>query len=184
MKQWIIGKQKHFAVLAVLLVYLFAANPFYTHFFLKNGKPVSSNVPLPAPANTRTPNTVVIYKLADMQPVRIDGQDLYQIRGFAFRASSPEEENKISIVLSSQNQNLVFSTSTVPHPNMIQSYSSYTKGMDHDEFSMLLSDAVLKPGTYQVGILLEETGGSLRSYVRTGSVITKTPNTIKYIPAP
>ncbi len=184
MKRWINGKEKHFAVLAVLLVYLFAANPIYVHFFLKNGKPVSSNVALPAPANTMVSNTKVVYKLADMQPVRIDGQNLYQIRGFAFRASSPEEENKISIVLSALGQNLVFPTSTVPHPNMIQSYSGYTQGMDHDEFSMLLSNAVLKPGTYQVGILLEETGGSIRSYVRTGAVIKKTPNTIKYIPAP
>jgi hypothetical protein len=184
MKRWIIGKQKHFAILAVLLVYLFAANPIYTHFFLKNGKPVSSNVALPAPSSTMVYNSRIVFKLADMQPVRIDGQNLYQIRGFAFEASNPVKENKISIVLSTKNQNQVFPTSTVPHPNMIQSYSGYTKGMDHDEFSMLLSDAVLKPGTYQVGILLEEIGGSTRSYVRTGSVIKKTPNTIKYIPAP
>jgi hypothetical protein len=178
MKNWITRNQKHLIIWAILIVYLFAANPIYIHFFLKNGKPVSENIALPPAAKT------VVFKLADMQPVRIDGQDLYQIRGFAFQNYDPSLANTITIVLSSKTQNIAFSTSSVDHPNMIESYPGYTQSMDHDEFSMLLADRVLEPGTYQVGILLEQTGGTTRSYVATGSTIIKTPNTIQYKAVP
>jgi hypothetical protein len=54
--------------------------------------------------------------------------------------------------------------------------------MDHAEFSLLISKNAVKPGTYQIGILLEKMDRSSRSFVNTSSTIQKTPNIIRYIP--
>ncbi len=172
MQDWIRGKNKHILIWAVLIIYAFSANSLYVHFFITDGKPVSSNIHLPAPGKG------IVYKLLNLEPVRYNGKDLYQIRGYAFFAASPEQENTITVVLSSKTQNMAFSTSTVPFPNMIESYPNYTKGMDHAEFRVLLDKDALPPGTYQVGILLGKQGTNDPAYVQTSSVIKKTPNTI------
>ena len=177
-KRWFKGKQKHILIWAVLLIYLFSANQLYIHFFLKNGKPLSTRVTLPAPSKD------LVYKLADMQVVQVDGEDLNEIKGYAFFPDEPELDTNISIVLSSPTQQYVFPTNSVAYPNMIESYPNYTPGMSGDEFSMLISKNVIKPGRYKIGILVEEQDGNRRSYVLTGSIIQKTPNTIQYMAGP
>ncbi len=177
MRNWIGRNAKHFLIWAVLLVYLFSANSLYVHFILKNGKPVSTNVALPAVAND------VIYKLADvLQPIRVDGQDLYEIKGYAFQRGNPKGTNTIRVVLSTEKSNLVFPTRDVQFPNMIESYPAYTKGMEQAEFSFLVSKNVLAPGTYKIGILLEAPGSGSPLYVVTSGKLQTTPNTIKYVP--
>lgn len=163
--------------MGVLLIYLIAANPVYVHFFMKNGKPAGQNVALPPSAQD------VVYALNALQPVRYEGQNLYELRGFAFNKAAPEQQNKITVVLNDQSRNFAFSTLPVQYPNMIESYPGYTPAMDAAEFSMLVSNDGLQPGTYQIGILLEQPGGGKQSFVRTGSVIQKTHNTIEYIAA-
>jgi hypothetical protein len=178
MKNWMDGKQKHILIWALLLIYLFSANQIYVLYFLKNGKPDSTNVFVPAQT------TGVIYIIADLQPVQINGESLYQLRGYAFDAANSLRKNTITIILSSRSQNLAFSTQAVPHPNMIESYPGFKSGMEGAEFSMLLSDDTLKPGTYQIGVLLEGQAGSSQNsgqkFVNTGSTIQKTPNTIRF----
>jgi hypothetical protein len=177
MKNWISGKQKHIIVWGVLLIYLLSANQLYVQLILKNGKPISTIAVVPA-------ETIgVIFRLSDfLQPLRVNGQDLVELKGYAFTSANPKAENKITIILNSATQNLAFSTRANPFPNMIESYKGYTRGMDHAEFSLLLSKNALKPGTYKIGILLEEIGGANQSYVLTGCSIQTTPNTIRYIP--
>ena len=111
-------------------------------------------------------------------------KELYELKGFAFEETAPLRENRITLILKSKTQTLAFPTSSVPQANMIQSYRGYMKGMDQAEFSTLLAKNVLKPGTYQVGLLLEEKKGTHRSYIVTGSTIQKTPNYIHYKQAP
>jgi len=177
MKRWFSGIQKHIIIWGVLLVYLFSANQLYVQYILKNGKPFSTAIDLPAQTNG------VTYRLSDfVQPLRYEGQDLVELKGYAFNAANPTAENKITIILSSADQKLAFQTRPDPFPNMIESYPNYTKGMDHAEFSLLLSKNALKPGTYKIGILLEDSRGASRAYVLTGSSIRKTPNIISYIP--
>lgn len=179
MQNWIIGKQKHLFFLGILLIYLFAANPVYVHFFMKNGKPSGQNIALPAATKD------VVFALNDLQPVRYEGQNLYELRGFAFQKARPEQVNKITVVLSNGSRNVVFATQPVQYPNMIQSYQGYTPAMDSAEFSMLVSNDGLAPGAYKIGILLEQVkGGGERVFVQTSATIKKTPNSIQYIPAP
>jgi len=175
MRNWLKKTYKHFIACAVLIVYVFAANPLYVRFFLKDGKPLSTQVALPASSKG------VIYHLGDqIQPLRINGQDLYELNGYAFFEARPEQENKITVILSSATGNSAFATRAVALPNMIESYPGYTKGMDHAEFSLLLSQNALSPGTYHIGILLQNKNGPGQSFVLTGGSIKKTPNTLSY----
>jgi len=173
------GKYKHFIICAFLLVYVFAANPFYVRYMLKDGKPLDTPVTLPAASKD------VTFHLGELiQPLRIDGQDLYELKGYAFFQASREQENNITVILSSQTENIAFPTRTVAFPNMIESYPGYTKGMDHAEFSLLLSQNALSPGTYRIGILLQNRKGPGQSYVLTNGSIKKTPNTLTYTLTP
>ena len=162
----------------MVLVYLLAANQLYVRFVLKNGKPLTTPVTLPASSPK------VVYKLGDFFPVLYEGENLYQLKAYAFLAANPVTENKISAVLSAPDRQVVFPTLPQPHPNMIQSYSGYKPAMDKAEFIFLISNNALPPGTYQIGFLLEEKTGTGRAYVSTGAQIVKTPNTIRYVAAP
>jgi hypothetical protein len=174
MENWIAGKRKHFLIWSLLLIYVFSANRLYIQYFLKNGKPERADILLPAES------TGITYKITDLEPVRIDGENLYQLRGYAFFAAHPLQENKISIILSTPSHNLVFPTKAAEHPNMIASYKGFKKGMEGAEFRLLLSEQVLDPGVYQIGILLEGTSGGNQGFITTGSTIKRTPNTINY----
>lgn len=177
MRNWLASKKIHGLIWAALLVYLLSANQLYVHLFLKDGKPVETNIRLP------TSSAQIVYKLDTLlQSVRYNGEDLYELKGFAFNQSNPFENDELSIVLISKSGNLVFSTQPAQHANMIQSFSGYKTGMDHAEFSWLISKNAIKPGIYQIGILLENLDQSSRSFVATGGVIQKTPNIIRYIP--
>jgi hypothetical protein len=173
------GKQKHIFIWGMLVIYLLFANQQYIQFFLKDGKPIDTNVNLPSPSQN------IAFKLTDvMQPIQYNGQTLYEIKGYAFLAAFPEQINNIMIVLNSDTRNIIFPTRYVPIPDMIKSLSFYTSSMDQAEFSFLLSKNVLATGKYQIGIMLQPVGGISPSYVLTRSSIEKTPNTLKYLPAP
>jgi hypothetical protein len=181
MKFWIKGIYKHIIVCAVLLVYVFSANLLYVRFILKDGKPLGTQVALPAPST----NKDVVFVLDNLiQPLRINGEDLYDLRGYAFFRANREQENIITIILSSKTGNIAFPTHTVAKPNMIESYPGYDKQMDDAEFSLLLSQNALSPGTYRIGILLQKKNGPGQSYVLTGGSFKKTPNTLTYTLAP
>ena len=178
MWNWIKRKNKHFIFIGILLPYLLLAHPLYNKFFIKNGKPESAIFQLPE----TTPG--IVYNLVELRPVVYEGESLYELKGFAFLATYPTQVNRITIILTTASQNLAFSTSAVPFPDMIESYPGYRPGMEQAEFSMALSNQVLKPGVYRIGVLLEDMEGFDRSYVLTGSSIKKTPNTISFIPGP
>lgn len=179
MRSLINGKQKHFLIWALLLVYILSSNQLYTDLFVRNGKPVSQVVSLPASAKEGD----VIYKLANFVPVRYEGQDLFELRGYIFPQANPKLATKITVILISQNQRMAFSTDTVPTNSMIKSFAGYSQGMEKTQFRMLLSKHALNVGVYQIGILLEDMSGSRRWFVPTGATIQKTPNSVRYVPA-
>jgi hypothetical protein len=179
MLHWIKTKKFHFLFWAVLLVYAFFATPVYNQFILNSGKP-DAKAQLPLPAESKD----VVFKLDILTQVGTDPQNLYGANGFAFKASDPTAQNKISVVLTSDAETLIFPTTVAPDFRMIRSYAKYKSGMDPAEFRFLISKNVLKPGIYHTGILLEAKNGSERSYVTTGGTIKMTPNTFKYTPGP
>ncbi len=173
MRAWFRGKQKHFIFWSILLIYALLANPLYVQLLMKTGKPSGSRVSLPAQTNN------VAYELNQLQPVVINGQNLYELRGFALDRANPTQANRITVILSSAQRNVVFSTQPVQYPYMIQSYPGYTNAMNRAEFSVLISNDGLAPGVYRVGILLEGPGSPKTSFVLTNSTVTKTYNTIQ-----
>ena len=179
MRKMFWGKPKHMIIWGLVIIYTLFANQLYIQFVLRDGKPVASNVILPSiPQN-------IVFKLTDLlQPVHYNGQDLYEIKGYAFFAANPGQTNTIRIVLTSNTGNIVFPTRSVPVPDMIKSLPKYENSMDQAEFSFLVSKNVLATGKYQVGILLQPVGDAIPAYVLTTSSIQKTPNSLKYISAP
>jgi hypothetical protein len=179
MKRLIVANQKHLIVWAVLLIYLASANQLYVNFFLRQGKPVSKNDPLPSEVRP------IVYQLSDtLQSVRRNGENLFELSGYAFFQDNPLEPTQIKILLFSPTLKLTFPTQAAQYPDMIQSYSGYKPGMDRTQFSLLLSKNTLKPGTYQICILLQSLTGGDQVYVMTSGTILKTPNTITYKLAP
>jgi len=177
MRNWLKAIYKHCIAIAILIAYVFAANPLYVRYVLKDGKPLGTQVALPAPSTKKE----VTFEMDNLiQSLRVNGQDLFELKGYAFFQANKEQENTITIILSSKTGNIAFPTRTVALPNMIESYSGYTKAMDHAEFSLLLSQNALSPGTYRVGILLQNKNGPGQAYVLTGGTIKKTPNTLTY----
>ena len=175
MKKWLLSNEKHLFVWAVLLIYLASANQLYVNLVLKEGKPVSKNDPLPSELRP------IVYQLSDtLQPVRRNGENLYELSGYAFFQDNPLEQTQIKIMLYSATLKLTFPTQAAPYPDMIQSFSGYQPGMDHAQFDLLFSKNTLKPGSYQVCILLDGNGGEDQVYVMTVGTILKTPNTITY----
>lgn len=177
---WLKGNYKHIIIILGLLVYLLVANTLYVRFVLKNGKPLDTAVQIPATSPK------VTYKLGDFTPVRYEGEDLYQLKAYAFVTSTPSMGNKITAVLTSPERQVVFPTVYQPHPNMIQSFSGYKPTMDKAEFILLISNNALPSGTYQIGFLLEQDdgAGTSRAYAATSGKIIKTPNTIRFVAAP
>jgi hypothetical protein len=175
MKKWLLSNQKHLILWAVLLIYVALANQLYVTFILKDGKPVSQNDALPSEARK------IVYLLSDvLQPVRRNGQSLYKLSGYAFFQDNPLEQTQIKIVLYSPTLKLTFPTQAAQYPDMIRSMKGYIPGMDQAQFSLLFSKNTLKPGSYQICILLDGNSGEDQAYVMTVGTLLKTPNTLTY----
>jgi hypothetical protein len=170
-------KNKHLLVLSLLLIYLLSARQIYTRFFLERGKPVAQNAPLPVE------NMEMVYKLADLRTARVEGEELYELKGFAFLPATPLDHHRITIILRSETQTLAFPTEPAVFPSMMKSFKGYRPGMEQAEFRAFFSRHALPVGTYQVGILLEEAGGVRRAYQPTENIVRKTYNTVRYTPA-
>ncbi len=176
MVNWINRKKFHIIFWAALILFIFFANPLYNSYFLKDGKPYQPDLPLPASISG------IMYQFGNLGTIRLNGQDLYEIRGFAFNQSDPLMKNKISVVLRSSTQTLVFATHPITIPGMIRSYKDYKPGMDQAEFSLFFSQTVFNPGTYEIGLLLENQTGPGRTFTMTASTVKITPNTLLYNP--
>jgi hypothetical protein len=175
MKRWIVSNQKHLILWAVLLIYVASANQLYVTFILKDGKPVSKNDALPSEARR------IVYGLSDvLQPVRRNGQSLYELNGYAFFQDNPLEKTRIKIVLYSPTLKLTFPTQAAQYPDMIRSMKGFQPGMEQAQFSLLFSKNTLAPGSYQVCILLDGDAGRDQAYVMTVGTLLKTPNTLTY----
>ncbi len=168
----------HIIILALLAVYTLSANSLYVSLFRKYGKPYAEGPALQVPGST----SGVTYLLTDLQPSQMGGENLYAIRGYAFETARPLQKYKISVVLSDGRRNLYFNTYPVDHADMILSYSGYKPGMDGVEFNFAITQEALKPGTYHIGLLLEQVGGPNRFFISTSSSLHRTPNTLQYQP--
>lgn len=168
------GYHKHLLILVLLGIYLAAANSVYIQFILKNGKPIRVEGALPAESSE------VTYKLAEMRAVRVDGEDVYELKGFAFDSTTPAADYTITVVLVSGEKQYAFKTRAPEFPSLIRSSKLYQQGMDDAEFRALISRRVLDSGVYRIGILLEEKNGEGRLFTYTGGTVRKTANTLRF----
>lgn len=168
------GYQRHILIVALLGLYLATANQIYIQFFLDNGRPAPVQPALPAESGE------VRYKLGEMRAVRIDGEDVYELKGFAYNADAPLHDYNITILLVSDDEQIAFPTTTPEFPGLIRSSKGYKDGMDEAEFRALISKQVLDAGVYRIGILLEEKYGKERLFTITEGSLNKTANTMRF----
>jgi hypothetical protein len=170
------GKSKHLFTAVLLLIYLLSANPLYVQFILRNGKPERVNAALPAAG----PRQDFIYRLAHLRLVNYEREALYELRGFAFLRADPQRHNRVSVVLVSEDGNRVYPPVPLAVASMLKSFD-YQRPVDEQaEFRVLIAKQTLPPGNYQIGLLLEEEGGTRQDFLLTGSTIEKTPNKVLY----
>lgn len=165
----------HLFVWLMLFLYLLSANTIYTSVFLKNGKPVARQMPLPQETQE------ISYDFSPGEQVRYDGQDLYHIHGYALHSAIAPKDYHIKIVLQSPVENIVFDTDVSPFQTLLKTRPDFVKdSMYLAEYDTYFSKNVLKPGNYEVGILIEDPAGRLLAYQPAGVFVERTPNQIRF----
>lgn len=173
--------RKHVLFLAVAAAYLLSANQLYARIFIHHGRPETANISLPSAGQA------AILKVSDMRLTREDGQDVYELRGFAFLSRNPGLEHQIRVVLQAQDgTNLIFATQPATAPAMVRSSGYRDLGVEHSEFRALISKYAVPEGSYQIGILLEPASGAgtAATYTLTGATVRRTPNFLRYTRPP
>lgn len=177
------GIRKHLLFLAVLAAYLLSASQLYQWIFIHHGRPEAENIALPEAGQA------VTVKLSDLRASRVDGQDVYELRGFAFLTDAPQVEHRIRVVLQSETGNLVFATEPAISPAMIDSSTYSNLGVEHSEFRAVITKYGVPEGRYQVGVLLDQPAGGGQAegaaiYTLSGAKVRRTANHLRYTRAP
>lgn len=165
----------HLIILVLLIGYLIAVDPVYVAFFLRHGKPIAINPSLPRETNNFDVN------FGDLQPIRYDGQDLFELTGYGLHHSLPHEEHHIKIILHSTSRDILFDTDRPAVSRVIVNRPDFVKTMRFAEFRMMFSKEVLPVDNYRIGIIIEDLKGNVLGYKLTNSYIERQPNKIRFI---
>ena len=172
-KNWI-----HFVIWTAVLVYVVAARPFYTHYMLKDGKPVSFDKELPERMTKK-----ITYAVDRIDPIVVHGQNLYEIWGWSFlKGETNQSAYERLIVLQSDSQTYFFATTNKARPDVQTTYADLQIDISNSGFSAHISKDVLKRGTYQIGILLENRDNDEVYYLATNKSILRTANKLQLLP--
>lgn len=182
---------RHAVFLALLAVYLLSANTIYARFVITHGKPAETNIDLPEASEA------AIVKVGYMRPKRVENQDVYELAGFAFLRSNPGIRNRIRVVLQSEDgTNLIFATEPPTAPAMVDSSEYKDFGVEHSEFRAIISKYAIPPGSYTVGVLLDQPqvdsateqpgmmSGPRGAYTLSGATLRRTHNQMRYTQPP
>jgi hypothetical protein len=168
----------HFVIWTAMLLYVVAARPLYTHYLLKDGKPVSFDKELPQQMTKR-----ITYAIDRVDPIVVHGQNLYEIWGWSFlKGETNQSVYERLIVLQSDSQTYFFTTTNKARPDVQTAYADLQLDLNNSGFSAHISKDVLKRGTYQIGILLKNRDNGTVYYLVTHKSITRTANRLQLLP--
>jgi hypothetical protein len=167
----------HILIWSLMLVYLTFASDLYVMFFLKYGKSIQFNEELAASTD------LISFSVDRLDPVGSDGQLLYFLWGWAFlREESDQSQYERFIVLQSDAGNYFFPIQSLVRPDIqdIQkAFPDLTIDVQNSGFSTYISKDVLRPGSYQIGIIFRHKSSNSIYRVVTNKVIVRTANQLR-----
>ena len=163
----------HVIIWAGMLLYLVFAHDLYVHFFLRNGKPIIINAELPAETDQINAN-IELFK-----PTIYNGQFYYVLTGWAFSTTDPAmhpEDYERQVVLISDEMNYYFPIETYSRPDVQKYFQSLGMELTNAGFHCQIYQDVIRPGTYQVGIVFYNHENESTYYAKTDKYLIRTPN--------
>jgi hypothetical protein len=160
-----------------MLIYAVAAHPFYAHYILKDGKPVSFDQELPQRMTKR-----ITHEIDRIDPVVLRGQNLYEIWGWSFIKEEPDQSvYERFIVLQSDSQTYFFTTTNKVRPDVQAEYADIQLDLSNSGFSSYLSKDMIERGIYKIGILLRNRNNGTVYYLVTPKSIIRTANKLQLL---
>jgi hypothetical protein len=166
----------HIVVWALMVTYVVSAPDLYVRFVLKNGKPVQLSDGLP------TVTYQISFSVDRMDPMVLDGQDLFNLWGWAFLREEPDQSQyERFIVLKSDTNTYFFQTQSADRPDVQEAFPDLTINVLNSGFSTLISKDVIQLGSYQIGIFFKQSSDNAVYYVVTNKMIVRTGNQLQLV---
>ncbi len=168
----------HVFLWGVMLFYFIFSPDLIVRLFNENGKPVQVNAAIPAESER------IEFVVEDLLPYRKDGENLYQLYGWAFLL--PEDEPSLNmfireLALVADERNYVFPMrSEYRNPDLPGKLTGLDIDLNTLGFSALIAEDILKPGKYRIGVVFRNTSdGSALYRDKPVHYLIKTPNTLR-----
>jgi hypothetical protein len=164
----------HLIIWVIMLAYLVAAPDLYSHFILKNGKPVRFSQQLPKTTDQ------IKYSVDRLDPVMVDGQELYYLWGWSFYLADKDQSNyEQFIVLKSDTRTYYFPLKPFKRPELQTAFKNVKIDLRNSGFSTYLSIDTIQPDDYKIGILYRQKSSSDLKYRITNRLLNVTSNKIE-----
>jgi hypothetical protein len=168
----------HILLWVLLLFYFVIAPDLFTRVFIQNGKPLQTDGELPAESDR------IKFVIEDLVPSVKDGEELYELIGWAFLIPDEESSSNLfipEIVLVSDERTYFFWVRTVyRQPNLPPEFADLDINLDTLGLSGLIAEDIIKPGRYRIGIIFRNTvDGSAFYRDKPVYYLVKTPNTLR-----
>lgn len=163
------------SVFGLLFLYVLFYNHMYTNLILRVGKPVF----IGELQETEFP---MQYFFDKFRAVRYDGQETYQLVGWAFLeddSSFAENCSKQIILFDKSSRGYVFNSQPVNRDDITRAHKELNRNLGQSGFSANISKNVLPVGFYNVGILCTGKDQETKTVFRTLHYIQRTPNTLQ-----
>jgi hypothetical protein len=171
----------HILVWAGMLIYLVFAQNLYTYFFLPKGKPTTISTELPEMTDQ------IQFHVDVFESTVFNGQYLYLMSSWAFSTADPAippGDYERQLVLISDNKNYFFSIESYDRPDIQTGYQSLGIQLTNAGFLTQISQDVIEPGTYQIGIVFHNPRNGSTNYSTTNKYLIRTPNQLKISDSP
>ena len=167
----------HLLLWVAMIVYFIFAPNWFTHFFIKSGKPIQTEKLLPSPSKR------ISFVVDGLNPYIEDGQSLYNLYGWSY--IDPEVGKTVQgfvpeIALISDNNIYFFAVKTgYRNPGPQRMFADAGVDLDTLGFNALIAEDLIKPGKYRIAIVFKNLStSSAFSWDKPARYLIKTPNTL------
>jgi hypothetical protein len=174
MKQFTHQAWLHIIIASITIIYVLFGPQLYTLFFVRQGQPVARNATLPLAT------TAVQYALDGVEATSTQGY--FILTGWAFQTGNtdvPVSVYERLVVFQTESNNYIYQTDIVPNPFVKDLYDDYGLDVTMSGFSTLIYRDAIKPGTYGIGLIFNNTNDHSTFYVSLDQCITRTPNNLR-----
>jgi hypothetical protein len=177
-KKFLMKYGLHILLWAGMFLYFTFSPELIVRLFNEYGKPVQTKASIPAESDQ------IQFVVEGLLPYLKDGEDLYQLYGWAFIL--PEEDESLGelvreLALVADEGSYFFPIRPeYRRPDLPTKFKDLDIDFETLGFSVLIAEDILKPGTYRIGISFRNTSdGSAFYRDKPVYYLVKTPNTLR-----